>query len=561
MAQRVSSEEGPLRAERAASPSALGEAEVRALRLAKEAAEQRSEAKSVFLASVSHEVRTPLQAVIGMTGLLLDSARSAEDRERLEVVRSAGEAALSLINDILDFSRIDAGRLELEAVDFDLEAMVRETLQMFSEDACRRGLALSWQVAEGVPRAIIGDPARLRQVLANLVSNAMKFTDRGSVVVAVEATGGARERWLCVSVRDSGIGIAPEALGRIFEPFEQAAPEARRRHGGSGLGLAICHGLLAKMHGRIEVESRPGEGSCFRFSIPLHPGVAREIEPAADDRARADVVALPAMHVLVVDDVPVNQQVLRAQLAALGIHADVASDGAEALDAAARVPYDVILMDCRMPVMDGYEATRRLRALSDTRAAIPVVAMTAGAMPEDRENCRRAGMNAYLAKPVRSEALREMLLDIVVRRRTDPGPEPDRVAPEATVFDLEIWESLRSEIGAEFDELLPAFLDGMRQRTRAIHAAFGADDRAELELAAHSLKGSAASFGATRLAELSREIEELASDGLLSEVGGLLSRLDREVAQVEWAAARLQAPRSPERAAHGRPQAAAAANS
>ena len=392
------------------------------LREAKEVAEAADRAKGDFLAMISHELRTPMNGVIGFTNLLFDTEPTAVQRQYLDTIRESGQSLLRLIDDILDFSKIEAGKLELERHPFDVRDCVHDAALLLSPEAHRKGLVLTHDIDAAVPLSLFGDPTRLRQVLINLLSNAVKFTAAGRVALRVhlgplDPAGG---RSLLFEVEDTGIGMAPPVLARLFTPFTQADSSTSRRFGGTGLGLAICRRLVELMEGSIEVRSTPGQGSVFRFRLPCRPffapgqaGRVRERPaPKTPDGLMSGFAERHPLRIFVAEDNSVNMRLILLLLEHMGYRGEAGTNGLECLQSVRHRHYDVILMDMQMPEMDGLECTRALRAEG---IGVHIIALTADAFGGARERCLEAGMNDYITKPITRADLQRALRDAYLK--------------------------------------------------------------------------------------------------------------------------------------------------
>lgn len=489
-------------------------------------AEKASREKSDFLAFVSHEVRTPLHGVMGTLSLLLDTHLDAEQRAYAETARRCGVTLLNTVNEILDLSRIEAGKLVIHPEPFALGEMLREVLDLLAPAAAEKGIDLSASLDHTLPARLLGDPGRLRQVLMNLGDNAVKFTHRGSVEFRVAALPDGHVGF---AVTDTGIGIPPKLRATLFTRFAQAEPNGEQ--GGSGLGLAICKRLVALMGGQIAVDSQPGKGSTFFFDLPLAAVPDSGTAPARVAPSPGALAEHPAAHgrILLAEDGKANQLVAAAILRKAGYTVELARDGAEAAACAESADYDLVLMDVRMPLMDGYAATRAIRQLDGARGRVPIIAMTASAMPGDAERCYEAGMDGHLTKPLdRSQLLAavERTLDSRPRRPRAPLQEAEPGGAGAPLLDRETLEELRAAVGpGRLPRLVAVFVQETEERVRRMAVL---TDPAAIADEAHSLKAAAATFGAAALRDAAKAIEDscrLHDDARLSRLLGNLVEL------------------------------------
>lgn len=491
-----------------------------------EAAESAARSKSQFLAMMSHEIRTPMNGVLGTLGLLDEMTMPDEQRELVAVARESGEFLLTILNDILDFSKLEAGKLQLEDVAFNLRQLIRGTVSICSAQAKAKRLTLTSDIAPQAPEYIIGDPGRIRQMLLNFLSNAIKFTEKGSVFLHVDArpsSGG--QIGVCFSVEDTGMGIPDEKRNLLFQDFSQVDSSTARRFGGTGLGLAITKLLAQQMGGRVWCDSAVGKGSTFYFAAPFKSATKAEIECDSVQADGSMTLDQGNLKVLLAEDNRTNQMIAQSMLRGLGCRVDVAGNGLEAVQAVSERHYDLILMDIQMPDLDGVDATRRIRGRDDAMATIPIIALTANVMAEEKMTYLDAGMNDFIAKPV-NKGLLVGAINRVLSNMSRPNVESEQDVTVATavtpcsvaigdpleilpLFDENVLDKLLSDVDASMrSDLVEAVIGDLEKRSQQAEEALEQGDLGGLERACHSLVGCCSSFGLVRLQDLAKKMQQ-----------------------------------------------------
>jgi len=496
------------------------------LEIEKNRAEQIATEKGIFLATMSHEIRTPMNGVIGMAQLLQKSNFDHEQQALINTILQSGQALVHLIDDILDISKVEAGLLELDPAPFNIASLLKDVVELLKPQAAIKETTIELLISDEVVSNIVGDSGRIRQIILNLVGNAIKFTTNGTIKISVDRHN---EKGLCVSVEDDGIGIRPEHIGRLFNPFSQSDATIANKHGGTGLGLSICRQLVELMDGEIGVDSEYGKGSVFwlTLELPFSDYNTSSVTPEKDANI-SDTSAMPTGKILIAEDNEINQKVISLMIQSLNIDYDIVDNGTRVLEHLNSTPYDLILMDCQMPELDGYETTRIIRKSDKPYQQIPIIALTANAMRSDREECLTSGMNDFLPKPINQENLNSVLREWLNKKTmaTTTRNLNTTIDNHHEIIDRAELLALAEVMEEEFSALIETFIEGSTLKLNELSQAVQAANCTAAREILHFLKGSCLSVGALQLSTIITTLETHAKQASLDEIEHQLPALE-----------------------------------